>query len=60
MQLENDMTGRQVKATIEAKEKALVDHDVTKLEVKRVRQDMVPLGYLPSPGHRIFFPTHKC
>jgi len=37
MRLENEMTGRQVKSTIEAKEKALVDHDVTKLEVKRVR-----------------------
>ena len=37
MRLENEMTGRQVKLTIEAKEKALVDHDVTKLEVKRVR-----------------------
>ena len=36
MRLENEMTGRQVKTTIEAKEKAMVDHDVTKLEVKRV------------------------
>ena len=37
MRLENEMSGRQVKSTIDAKEKAMVDHDVTKLEVKRVR-----------------------
>ncbi|GAX79427.1 hypothetical protein CEUSTIGMA_g6868.t1 [Chlamydomonas eustigma] len=37
LRLENEMTGRQVKAAIDQKEKALVEHDVTKLEVKRVR-----------------------
>ena len=31
------MTSRQVRLAIDAKEKAMVDHDVTKLEVKRVR-----------------------
>ena len=41
MRLENEMTGRQVKATIEAKEKAMVDHDVTKLEVKRVSDNQL-------------------
>lgn len=35
--LENEMTSRQVRLAIDAKEKAMVDHDVTKLEVKRVR-----------------------
>lgn len=37
LRLENEMTARQVKTAIDAKEKAMVDHDVTSLEVKRVR-----------------------
>ena len=36
-QLENEMIGRQVKQAVNEKEKALVDHDVMKLEVKRLR-----------------------
>ncbi|GIL44733.1 hypothetical protein Vafri_2248 [Volvox africanus] len=37
LKLENDMVARQVKAAVEAREKALVDHDVLALEVKRLR-----------------------
>lgn len=35
--LENEMTVRQVRLALDAKEKAMVDHDVTQLQVKRVR-----------------------
>lgn len=37
LKLENEMTMRQVKGAVADKEKALVDHDVMKLEVKRLR-----------------------
>eukprot|EP00195_Chlamydomonas_chlamydogama_P009299 CAMPEP_0202915398 /NCGR_PEP_ID=MMETSP1392-20130828/65575_1 /ASSEMBLY_ACC=CAM_ASM_000868 /TAXON_ID=225041 /ORGANISM="Chlamydomonas chlamydogama, Strain SAG 11-48b" /LENGTH=937 /DNA_ID=CAMNT_0049607407 /DNA_START=168 /DNA_END=2981 /DNA_ORIENTATION=- len=37
LKLENEMIGRQVKQALEGKEKAMVDHDVMKLEVKRLR-----------------------
>ncbi|KAG2493473.1 hypothetical protein HYH03_008290 [Edaphochlamys debaryana] len=37
LKLENDMVSRQVKAAVDSREKALVDHDVLALEVKRLR-----------------------
>ncbi|GFR48534.1 hypothetical protein Agub_g10430 [Astrephomene gubernaculifera] len=37
LKLENDMVARQVKAAVDSREKALVDHDVLALEVKRLR-----------------------
>ncbi|KAG2422661.1 hypothetical protein HXX76_015898 [Chlamydomonas incerta] len=37
LKLENDMVSRQVKGSVDAREKALVDHDVLALEVKRLR-----------------------
>ncbi|KAL6756441.1 hypothetical protein V8C86DRAFT_2647977 [Haematococcus lacustris] len=37
LKLENEMVGRQVKLVVTEKEKTMVDHDVMKLEVKRLR-----------------------
>eukprot|EP00798_Chlamydomonas_sp_ICE-L_P017612 gene17612-23945_t len=37
IKLENEMINRQVRTAVESKEKALVDHDILKLEVRRLR-----------------------